>query len=172
MGQLPVTGPVVRSRAVNDHGGAPAATARPSIILKLAALCALAALAAAILGPVGTRLGILGAAVGYGIFLGAAWLALAAALLALAAAWRTGRLWRAIGVMVLAAVAAAVPVRTWLAARGAPPIHDVTTDLDQSAASTWRWPSCAPAGGEAVAYAVAARSSASSAASTPICGRS
>jgi hypothetical protein len=32
--------------------------------------------------------------------------------------------------MVLAALAAALPVRAWMAARGAPPIHDVTTDVE------------------------------------------
>ena len=159
--QLSVTRPtaregaVVRSRAVNDSGVVPGATARPPIVLKLAAVTALAAVAFAILGPVGTRQGLWGVGLGYPMFVAAAWLALAAALLALAAAWRTGRVWRAIGVMVLAALAAALPVRTWLATRSAPPIHDVTTDLDHPpdyvAVAKLR-----PAGANPVTYAGAA----------------
>jgi hypothetical protein len=121
---------VVPSRAVNDQRGAtPPATTRSAPVLALALGCAVAALVAVVIGPVGTRSHIWGLGIGYALFAAAPWIALAAALLALAAAWRAGRLWRVIGVMVLAALAAAVPVRTWLMSRGAPPIHDVTTDL-------------------------------------------
>jgi uncharacterized protein (DUF1499 family) len=115
---------------VNDQPGAPAVTARPTSPLKTAAIVALVALTAAMLGPVGTRVHLWGIGAGTAIFFAAPWIALVAALLALVAVARTGRLWRALGVIVVAMLVAALPVRTWLAGRGAAPIHDVTTDLE------------------------------------------
>jgi hypothetical protein len=87
-----------------------------------------AALAAA-LAPFGTRLELWGAGAGQAIFLAAVPLGLVAVLQA-ARALRAGRRLAASAVMVVAVAAAAVPARVWLAARGAPPIHDVTTDLE------------------------------------------
>jgi len=89
-----------------------------------------AALAVLFLAPLGARAGLWGLGVGRPLFFGAAWLALAAGLLAVLAVWRTGRIMRSLAIVVIAAAAAAAPVRLWLAERGAPPIHDISTDLE------------------------------------------
>ena len=121
---------MLRSPAVNDQAGARIAAVRPSAPFRLPVLVALAAVAAASLGPLGTRAQVWGFGLGSGIFHAAPWLGLGAALLAIVAVSRSGRLWRGLGVILLAGLAAALPIRTWLAGRGAPPIHDVTTDLE------------------------------------------
>lgn len=107
---------------------APAAHGPPLFTLSTA--CAVAALAALFLAPLGTRAGLWGLGIGRPLFFGAAWLALAAGLLAVIAVWRTGRIVRSLAIVVIAAAAAAAPVRLWLSERGAPPIHDVSTDLE------------------------------------------
>jgi hypothetical protein len=43
---------------------------------------------------------------------------------------RHGRVLRGLAIIVIAVAAAVLPARAWLASRRAPPIHDVTTDLD------------------------------------------
>jgi hypothetical protein len=93
------------------------------------AVPALVAVLAAAFGPFATRAGVLSPAVGEGIFRAAIPLAAVALVLA-ALALRSGRVLRGIAVALVAIAAAALPARTWLAARTAPPIHDVTTDLD------------------------------------------
>jgi hypothetical protein len=86
--------------------------------------------AAVVLGPVIARTGILPAGVGEGIFRGTLPLALVAVMLAVSAMRRSGWSLKGFGIVVVAMAAAVLPLRTWLASRGAPPIHDVTTDLD------------------------------------------
>jgi hypothetical protein len=57
-----------------------------------------------------------------------------------------------VAVVAVAVAAASAPARVWLAARGAPPIHDVTTDLDNPP----RYVAVAklrPSGSNPVAYA-------------------
>jgi hypothetical protein len=88
------------------------------------------AVAAAASGPAATRAGLLPPAVGEGIFRAAIPLALVAVVMAIMAMRRSGRRRRGLAIVALAVAAAALPLRTWLAARIAPPIHDVTTDLD------------------------------------------
>jgi hypothetical protein len=88
------------------------------------------AVAAAVIGPAGARAGLWGASAGMGLFTAA----VPAAALAIGAAifdtLAHGRALRGLGVIALAVAAAVVPARVWLASRLAPPIHDVTTDLD------------------------------------------
>jgi hypothetical protein len=91
---------------------------------------AVLAAAAVVLGPVVARTGLAPSGVGEGIFRGALWLALVALMQAVPALWRSGRSLKRFGIVLLASAAAVLPLRTWLASRGAPPIHDVTTDLD------------------------------------------
>jgi hypothetical protein len=95
-----------------------------------ATLLALLALAAAVIGPAGTRAGLWGAGIGTGLFRGAIPLAVPAVVMALADMRRHGRVLRGLGVIALALAASALPARIWLTSRLAPPIHDVTTDLD------------------------------------------
>jgi len=70
---------------------------------------------------------------------------------------RPGRRFRAVAIIVLAVAAAMVPIRAWIAASSAPPIHDLTTDLDNPpryvAVARLRVPPANPVeyGGEAVA---------------------
>jgi hypothetical protein len=115
---------------VIDQPGARAATVPPVASFQPASLLALAACVAMILGPLGTRAHLWSFGVGSRLFYAAPWLALVAALLAVVAVARSGRLGRGLGVILVAALAAALPVRTWLGGRGAPAIHDVTTDLE------------------------------------------
>jgi hypothetical protein len=99
-------------------------------LFTLASACAIAALALLFLAPLGARAGLWGLGVGRPLFFGAAWLALAAGLLAVVAVWRNGRIVRSLAIVLIAGAAAAAPVRLWLSERGAPPIHDITTDLE------------------------------------------
>jgi hypothetical protein len=94
-----------------------------------AALAFLAA-AAAVAGPILERAGLLPAGAGQGIFRAAIPVAALAIVLAVAAMRRSGRTWRGVAIILLAIGAAAAPIRTWIVAASAPPIHDVTTDLD------------------------------------------
>lgn len=57
-------------------------------------------------------------------------MALAAVVVAIVAMRRSGRRLGGLIVIAVAVAAAALPIRTWLAARSAAPIHDVTTDVD------------------------------------------
>jgi uncharacterized protein DUF1499 len=107
-----------------------AAARQPLPLFTIATAFAVAALAVLFLAPMGTRFGLWGLGVGRPLFLGAAWLALAAGVLAVVAVWRTGRVVRSLAVVVIAAAAAAAPVRLWLSERGAPRIHDISTDLE------------------------------------------
>lgn len=91
---------------------------------------AILAAAAAVAGPFLERGGLVPAGVGQGIFRGAIPLAAVAILMAVPAMRQSGRTRRGLAIIVLALAAAAVPVRTWIVTASAPPIHDVTTDLD------------------------------------------
>jgi Protein of unknown function (DUF1499) len=94
------------------------------------AWAAAGAVAAAVLGPLGARSGLLPSGVGQGLFRGAIPFALVAVATAIPA-MRRSRRWIGGLVIIAAAVAAAVlPIRAWIAARSAPPIYDVTTDVD------------------------------------------
>jgi Protein of unknown function (DUF1499) len=88
------------------------------------------AVAAAVLGPLGARSGLLPGGAGEGIFRGAIPLALIAVVTAIPAMRRSRRWFGGLVVIAVAVAAAALPIRTWIAARSAPPIHDVTTDID------------------------------------------
>ena len=107
-------------------GALPAITRTRASGLTPAILAALAALA----GPFLARAGLVPAAAGEAIFRGAIPLAGVAIVLAVLAMRHAGRGWRGFAIIALAVGAAAVPVRTWVVAATAPPIHDVTTDLD------------------------------------------
>jgi len=102
----------------------------PPGLLASAAIAAAGAVAAAVLGPFLARSGLVPGGLGEAIFRCAVPMAFAAVVVAIVVLRRTG--WRLGGLVVIGvAVAAAVlPIRTWLAARSAPPIHDVTTDVD------------------------------------------
>jgi len=65
-----------------------------------------------------------------GLFRSAVPAAAIAIVAAIADIRRYGRALRGVGVIALAVAAAVVPARVWLASRLAPPIYDVTTDLD------------------------------------------
>ena len=91
---------------------------------------AAAAVACAVLGPLGARSGLLPSGAGEGLFRGAIPCALVAVAMAIPAMRRSGRWIRGLAIIAVAVAAAVLPVRTWIAARSAPPIHDVTTDLD------------------------------------------
>jgi hypothetical protein len=106
---------------VRDRPAAPAITP--------ARLAALAAVLLVVLGPFGTRTALWGPSVGDGLFRAAMPVAVIAVLLALRP-WRSGRKPASAIVIVLALAAAILRGRAWLAARGTPPIHDVTTDLE------------------------------------------
>ncbi|MEO5821199.1 MAG: DUF1499 domain-containing protein [Vicinamibacteraceae bacterium] len=82
------------------------------------------------LGPLGARSGLLPSGAGEWIFRGAIPLAIAAMVMALLAMRGSG--WRRTAAIInsVAIAAALQPIRVWVAARSAPPIHDVTTDLD------------------------------------------
>jgi hypothetical protein len=102
--------------------------------LGFALACALACLGAALvavsLGPVGTRAGLWGFTIGHGLFSLALALALAAFALGVWTAWRGGRRVAGLVVALLALAVAAAPARDRQIAWQSPPIHDVSTDLD------------------------------------------
>lgn len=135
------------SRAHSAGPGLSASGLVPAILAALAAL----------LGPIAARVGLVTPYVGEGIFRGAIVLAVAAVILAVLALRRSGRRLLAVAAVLLAVAAAALPMRSWLAARSAPPIHDITTDLDNPpryvAVAKFRVPpaNAAAYGGEAVA---------------------
>ena len=95
-----------------------------------AAIAAAAAVAAAVLGPFLARSGLVPIGLGEAIFRCTIPLALAAVVVAIVAMRRSGRRLGGLVVIGVAVAAAALPIRTWIAARSAPPIHDVTTDVD------------------------------------------
>jgi uncharacterized protein (DUF1499 family) len=105
--------------------------------LSLAALVvsAFALLLLAIAGPL-YRVGVLGLPSAFGLLRWAAYVGLAgalAALLVLVWTWRRGaRVAAAVSLvaMLLAIVSVAIPYRWQLAAQSAPPIHDISTDLE------------------------------------------
>ncbi len=94
------------------------------------AFTAAAAVACAVLGPLGERSGLLPTGAGEGIFRGAVPLALIAVVMAIPAMRRSRRFVRGAVIIAIAVAAAALPLRAWIASSSAPPIHDVTTDLD------------------------------------------
>ena len=102
----------------------------PPARLAQAAIAAALAVAAAVLGPFLARSGLVPSSLGEGIFRAAVPLALAAVVLAILAVRRSRRRFGGLVVIGVAVAAAALPIRIWVAARSAPPIHDVTTDLD------------------------------------------
>ena len=109
-------------------------TSRPSAGIRRpfvgATVLASFAVTLAVLGPAGTRAGLWGAGVGLGLFRGAVPAAVIAIVAAITDMRVHGRALRGLGVIALAVAASAVPARVWLATRLAPPIYDVTTDLD------------------------------------------
>jgi hypothetical protein len=98
--------------------------------LGLALACLGAAVAAVILGPLGTRTAVWSFSVGHGLFMAGLCLAAVAFGLALWTALRAGRRAPGLIVALLALGVAAAPARAWQIARQSPPIHDVSTDLD------------------------------------------
>jgi hypothetical protein len=129
-----------------------AAPARPASARGLGAAVVAAASAVLVVAvaPLGTRVDVWGTGLGQGLFLAALPLAAVALLLALRAF--RGRRLAAVAVIVVAVAAASAPARVWLETSGAPPIHDVTTDLDNPP----RYVAVAklrPSGSNPVAYA-------------------
>ena len=102
----------------------------PPGLLASAAIAAAGAVAAAVLGPFLARSGLVPGGLGEAIFRCAVPMALAAVVVAIVAMRRSGRRLGGLVVIAVAVAAAALPIRTWIAARSAPPIHDVTTDVD------------------------------------------
>jgi len=93
--------------------------------------CILAAISVVslLLGPIGTRAGWWTFATGFTLLRWSVYLGLAAAVVSLAGG-AIARRWRAAAVaIVVGLVTAAVPWNLQRAARGVPPIHDITTDL-------------------------------------------
>jgi hypothetical protein len=107
-------------------GASPATTRTRASGAALAILAAVAAVA----GPFLARAGLMPPGVGEGIFRSAIPVAGLAIVMAVLAMRQPRRTWRGLWIVLLAAAAAAVPIRTWLVTASAPPIHDVTTDLD------------------------------------------
>jgi hypothetical protein len=112
-----------------DSATPPAHLAAPRALTS-AVVAAAGAVAAAVLGPVLARSGLLPGGAGEGIFRGAIPFAAVALAFAIPALRRPGRRFRAVAIVVLAVAAAMLPIRAWIAASSAPPIHDLTTDLD------------------------------------------
>ena len=94
------------------------------------AWAAAAGVACAVLGPLGERSGLLPRGAGEGIFRGAVPCALIAMATAIPAMRRSRRIVRGLVIIAVAVAAAVLPLRAWIAASSAPPISDVTTDLD------------------------------------------
>jgi hypothetical protein len=94
------------------------------------AVAAAAAVAAAVVGPLGARSGLLPRGAGEGLFRGAVPCALIAVSLAIPAMRRSRRWMRGLIVIAVAVAAALLPARAWLAASSAPAISDMTTDLE------------------------------------------
>jgi hypothetical protein len=107
--------------------GAQPVTGRP---LASGAIAAGLAVLAASAGPFLARAGLVPPGVGEGLFRGAIPLAAVALVLAIVSMRRQAHRWRGAAVAAVAVAAAAMPLRTWMDDRAAPPIHDVTTDLD------------------------------------------
>ena len=111
----------------------------------------LAALVTLLVGAAGTRAGLWGYAAGSVLVTASVWFGLAAILLGGLAIGRSRRIVGGILAVIAAAAVIALPVRTWLASRGAAPIADVTTDSDNPprfvAVARLR-----PAGSNSVAY--------------------
>jgi hypothetical protein len=95
------------------------------------ALALAAAVALALSGP-GTRLALWNYPVGFMLLRGAAYIGIAAALLAIAALAipraRAGRVSTLLFALILGGVAAALPFAFQAGARSVPPIHDISTD--------------------------------------------
>jgi hypothetical protein len=89
-----------------------------------------AAFATLLVGAAGTRAGLWGYTAGSLVVTASVWFGVAAMLLAGLAIAQSRRILGGVAVVVVAAALVAVPVRAWLASRGAAPISDVTTDPD------------------------------------------
>jgi hypothetical protein len=96
----------------------------------VAGIAAAGAAAAAVLGPLLASSGLVPSGLGEGIFRGAVPLALAAVVIAITTMRRSRRRTGGLIIIAVAVAAAVLPMRSWVAALSAPPIHDVTTDLD------------------------------------------
>jgi Protein of unknown function (DUF1499) len=145
---------------VSERPADPATSSAPAAVVRSltpGALLAGLAVVAAVLGPVVARTGLLSAGTGEGIFRGAIPCAVIAIVLTIPAMRRSGRLLTGLGIILLAIAAAVLPIRGWIASATAPPIHDVSTDLDNPpryvAVARLRVPPANPAdyGGDAVA---------------------
>jgi hypothetical protein len=90
----------------------------------------LAAVVTLLIGAAGTRAGLWGYRVGSLLVNASVWFGLAAILLGGLAMARSRRIVGGVVVVIAAAAVIALPVRVWLASRGAPAIADVTTDPD------------------------------------------
>lgn len=99
-----------------------------SRILTLAGLLAAAALASLLAGPVGVRAGWWEFPTGFTLLRWAVYLGGAAIALAVIGGIAARRPWPAIAALVVAGLAAAVPVLWLRQARSVPAIHDITTD--------------------------------------------
>lgn len=97
-------------------------------LLPLAVLLIVVGVVLPLVGALGTRFGAWRFVAGFGLLALGVLAALAALILALIAGWTSGRWGVAAGVMACSIAILAVPVSAILAARGAPPIHDISTD--------------------------------------------
>ena len=98
-------------------------------LVPLALLLAVVALVLPLAGALGTRAGAWRFLAGFGLLAAGVLAAVAALVLAIVGGWLTARwgsAWLAIG---MGLIALAVPISAIVAGRGAPPIHDISTDV-------------------------------------------
>jgi uncharacterized protein (DUF1499 family) len=100
------------------------------MMMRVATAAAVVAVLFVLGAALGARAGAWRWSVGFGVMAVGILLAAFAIILALVAAWRTGQWSGAAVSIVVALVAVGVPAAQVLSARGAPPIHDITTDVN------------------------------------------
>src|SRR4029453_2276267 len=134
--------PAVHGKALRIYDGpAELAAVTERIALGLALFGALVAAAS---GPA-VRMGLRSFTVGILMLPAAGVLGLAAALLALLALWRGGRVMRALAALVVGLAIAAIPAAAYLQARSLPRINDISTDpKEQSEESRRAYPDIQP----------------------------
>jgi len=99
-------------------------------VIKIGVVLSVASVALLLLGPLGSRVGLWPFVVGFGMLALSVLVGLAAASISLAGALKTGQWVPAAVAIVVGLAVVSVPSAMVLAARGAPPIHDITTDPD------------------------------------------
>lgn len=99
-------------------------------LLPLAAVFVIGGVVLPLAGALGTRWGLWRFVAGFGLLAAGVLVALAAIVLAIVGGWLAGRWGLAGAVMACGALVVAVPVSVLSGARGAPAIHDISTDTE------------------------------------------